>query len=283
MVFSSDPKAQPGGLGRIAAIAAFVIMIALSLADPRTFDRILGSGKASQEHWETITLPPPHGHVSGKVHDVFGDEIPHPVITIGTFKALGDGNGHFSIEGVPVGTYEVEITAAKHRSRRFTYRVQEGPNSPRIKYDTGLWPDSFALDFHAFYPNSDAARIYAQLGIANPLDSPIYIHELFVMDERGQLVHNALATIEQIQTFTIVNPNTNLALDPYPAVVLQPRSILGQIQLPAYQPVDPADPPKVFTAIVRYSIGRNAPPHERREISIAKPSALDEDYNPHAP
>lgn len=270
---SRVPSARREGLGRITGLLSVLILAGLCLTQLTP----------SRDARRTVAVPPPKGQLTSRVHDVFGDGIGSPTVRIGSVTVIGDATGAFLVEAIPAGVYEVEVSADGYMSKRFTYRVQEGDNSPRIKYDTGLWPNSFAIDFHAFHSRPGSPQTYGVIGIANPLDSPVYIHELFVADERGVIVFDALATVEMMQTFTLIHPNANLTLEPHPAVVLQPRSIIAQIEMPPHQSSETESPPHAFIATARYSLGRNAPPGERMEISRLAYRTLEEDYNPHSP
>ena len=51
--------------------------------------------------------------------------------------------------------------------------LEPGLNSPILKYDTGLWPEYFLVDFHIYY--SEDQRLLGIRGFANGSPEPIYI------------------------------------------------------------------------------------------------------------
>lgn len=178
------------------------------------------------------------------------------------------------------------ITADGYNVRSFRYRINEGANAPRIKYDTGLWPSDFAADFHIFYDPGRPTRLYGLIGLANPLSGPIYVTSMYVETAGGETVQNLLDTYQDYQNFALVYAGSRLSLDPVPAVVIPSRGVIGHIELrPFSPPAAAAATPDVTTYRLVVTYADRAGYRDgniKRAVKEVQPQA-EEDLNPHSP
>ncbi len=228
---------------------------------------------------EAARLPaPPRGNVSGTVHDIFGDPIPHAQVQFGERITRADERGSYRLDGLPVGSHDVRVAADQHQPRAFRYSVYEGESSPRIKYDSGLWPESFAIDFHIFHPPSRPDPLYGLIGLANPENGPIYVTSMKVVTRDGSVVQDFMEDVEGIQRFVFTYGSTRLSLEPSPAIVIPARGAVTHIEMQPFPPDSDQ-----YSLVVTYSTrSEYRAQNEKRAEKVAAPS-VEEDYNPHSP
>lgn len=236
---------------------------------------------SSTHHVDSSHLPlPPLGHVSGTVHDVFGDPVPLAEVWFDDRLGRADESGAYHIAELPVGSYDVRVEARGYQLRTFRYTVYEGESSPRIKYESGLWPEVFAIDFHVFHPPNRSERLYGVIGLANPNTSPIFLTSMYVLDRDDHIVQDFLGDIDRVQSFVLTYGSTRLSLEPTPAILVPGRGTVTHIEMKPFTSTE-SDAP--FTLVVTYAERDEYRTQKGRRAEKVVSPQVEEDYNPHSP
>ena len=98
-----------------------------------------------------LTSPPGSGVLRTQIRNVFGDPVPYGVVFINNRIFQGDNTGFFEVPSLKPGRYTLQIFAGGYEQYSREIQVEDGLNSPPIKYETGLWPEFFLVDFHIFF------------------------------------------------------------------------------------------------------------------------------------
>ncbi len=218
-----------------------------------------------------------YGIVSSRIHNVFGDPIPYAVVHLNGRIAQADSTGHFTIEEIYPNRYDIEIFAGGYGRYRWGIQVEEGINTPVIKYDTGLWPQFFLTDFHVFHHNSD--KIFSIIGFANGSNEPLYIHRVTIYSPRNETPMELLDTREVLEHFLSLSGKLSLVENPQVALRLAPQSWFSG-SLP---PLD--GPAAKGTYTLEVHVGTEDD-HERgayRVDRIKDHLDMDSNWNPHLP
>lgn len=175
-----------------------------------------------------LTIPdrefPDTGVVTGKVCDVFGDPLPGVSVTLAGKHTVTGEKGEFSFPRIPMGHQQLALEAEGYKPFTQVVRIDAGSNYLEFKYDHGLFPNSFALDFHIYYTEAslEQGRCFGEIGIANGSSENYYLLELVVYNPLGVESLNLLKTEDDYREITGTLSDTNFVSKPRMAVFYQP-------------------------------------------------------------
>lgn len=230
---------------------------------------------------ESDFLPKLTGRLETSVRNIFGDPVPGASFHIDNRTTIADRDGTVSISDLPIGLHQFTVHADGYQDYDHRIRINEGINVPIIKYDQGLWPIGFAVDFHVFhaYEAQDEQKVFFQVGLANGSDQPVYIRAFYTLDATLQPADTLLSTPEGYRRLSLMHTALSLATEPY-ALVLKPWGIV-HIELPPIVRRPVSEGP--FYLIVHYG---NKSAHERRSyvmLEVVAEIQHEPDLSPHRP
>lgn len=249
-------------------IVAYALLITITI---RRELKILDPPKAisvfQQEKTSTI--------LEGNVCNVFGDPVPHAVIAVGDSLIQADNRGAFSLNNLQPGRYTLEIFAGDYEKYSKEIHIEEGTNRPSIKYDTGLWPQVFLVDFHIFYKDHD--EVLGILGFANGTADPIYISKAVLLNPRKQVILDLLGDLGGFEYYSDLSSKIQLVHTPEKALKWAARLV----QNGEFPPIQGDFRPGPYTLEVHYG---NLKDHEKGRYSIFTITDhldLNSNWNPH--
>lgn len=215
--------------------------------------------------------------LSARVHNVFGDPIPHVVAFIDGRIVQADATGFFSIDKLVPGRYTLELFAGEYQPYRWDILIEDGTNNPSIKYDTGLWPQYFLPDFHVFHNNS--GLLFGLIGFANGSDQPIYVHQARIYDPNGEQIFDLFSDPDMVEYYQILSTKIDVVTEPQTALRISSRTwVLGEI---------PPTLSNLTEGMYRLQIHYGAEKHHQTGLyqlhSIADQLEPNPNLNPHLP
>ncbi len=215
--------------------------------------------------------------VSSRIHNVFGDPIPYAVVHISGRIVQADSTGHFTLEGIVPNRYSMEIFAGGYRRYKWDIHVEEGTNTPIIKYDTGLWPAFFLPDFHVFHYTNDA--LYGIIGFANGSDQPLYIHRITIYDPREDIVIDFLNHSVGLEYFQNLSGKVEIVKGPQKALRLAPQSWFTGDLPPVTTPLLKG----IYHMEIHFGTQREHDTSTYQVMRIKDQLDVDSNWNPHLP
>ncbi len=168
------------------------------------------------------------GILSTRIHNIFGDPIPHAVVFIDGRVVQADATGFFIVENLKPQRYFLEIFSGEYQPYKWEVLIDEGTNNPPIKYDTGLWPQFFLPDFHVFHNHTN--ELFGLVGFANGSDQPLYIHRATIYDPDGNIILDLFEHPELVEYYQVLSTKVELVTTPQQALRLPSKTwINGEI------------------------------------------------------
>lgn len=185
----------------------------------------------------TVSAQPAEpAHITTHICSVFGDPLPYAVVYVGGRVAQADSTGLVELAGLSPGRMEMTVFAGGFQPLTLEVQLEPGANSPVIKYDTGLWPESFMADFHIYY-SSEQRALLGILGFANGTAEPIYVHRAVLHTPQGQAIADLLDTGGGFEYFAGLSSKIRMVEEPRKALLWPART---------WQPGEFAPIPGVF-------------------------------------
>lgn len=230
---------------------------------------------------ENEFLPTPKGIVRLAVRNVFGDPVPGAIVELNGQRRIAGEGGLVEFQGIPARLHTLKIEAEGYQPLELNLRVNEGPNEPIVKYDRGLFPSGFAVDFHVFYAGSphEEQNIYTQVGWSNGTQHPVYIRWFGIDDQEGNERAPFLDSPEGYRRLSLMYTALRLATLPY-ALELRPQQNVT-IDLPAFSAVPDQLGPVRLRILYGDTAQHAASSYEDLEF-ITFP-VHEPDFNPHRP
>lgn len=215
--------------------------------------------------------------IQGQVRNVFGDPVPHGVIIVGERIVQADNTGTFSVPNLTPGRHILEIFAGDYAKYSREIQVEEGVNSPTIKYETGLWPQVFLVDFHIFYQASNG--IFGMVGFANGTTESIYIERATLLDQDGEVVTDILHDNNGFSYYANLSSRLEVVEEPQKALKWAPRMVQGG----EFSPVKGSFRPGPYSLEVHFAFRAGHDLGQYQVVTITDHLDLDNDWNPHLP
>lgn len=257
----------------VAYLAVFMYSVAaidspaVGTVDPGSFSSV-------------VPTRPNAGHIETTICDVFGNAVPYARVRLPGREVMADAAGKLEVEDLPVGQLELTVTAPGFSPRVIRVSIEPGVNYPRIRHDTGLWPDNFYVRFHAFTnlsskSDTGTSLLFGLIEIANPLKDPVFISRIEVRDPNGRVVHDLSDSQETIRHIAQTYDLSTVA-EPVPAYVI-PRGCLTVLELDAF----PQPPLGKYHLWLVYADSENHKRGRYTAIRLTDEMDFDPDLNPH--
>lgn len=226
-------------------------------------------------------LPTPKGIVRLSVRNVFGDPVPGAMVELNGERLITGEGGVVEFLDVPARLHTLHIEAKGYHPLQMTLRVNEGLNEPIIKYDSGLFPADFAVDFHVFHANDpkEEQDVFIQIGWSNGTQHPVLIRWFEVTDQNGKRLAPILDSPEGYRRLSLMYTALKLVTQPY-ALELRPLQTVT-IDLPLIQAV-----PEQLGAVrlrILYGTAEQHNANDYEELEFIVYPVLETDFNPHRP
>lgn len=169
-----------------------------------------------------------YGILNTRIRNVFGDPVPYAVIHINNQLVQADNEGRVNLAGILPGRYRMEIFAGGYHPYEWEIQIEPGTNSPVIKYESGLWPSDFAVDFHVFF--FEDSTVFGTVGFANGTDEPLYIHRAVIYNPAGEEELELLQENDGMDYYNNLASKLAIINEPQPALKLPANSwITGEL------------------------------------------------------
>jgi hypothetical protein len=215
--------------------------------------------------------------LEAQVRNVFGDPIPHAVVIVGDHLVQADNTGVFQVADLKPGRHTLEIFAGDYAKYTREIQVEEGTNSPTIKYETGLWPQVFLVDFHIFYKDNDA--IFGMIGFANGTTDPIYIERATLLSPRDDVICDLLHDHNGFAYYTDRSSKLEVVHEPQEALKWAPRMVQGG----EFPPLSGYFPPGLYSLEVHYAFQEGHDLGQYQVLTIKDHLNLGNNWDPHLP
>ncbi|HBG02407.1 MAG TPA: hypothetical protein DDW87_12675 [Firmicutes bacterium] len=215
--------------------------------------------------------------LEGQVRNVFGDPIPYGVIIVGDHLVQADNTGAFLVPNLSPGRHILEIFAGDYAKYTREIHIEGGTNIPTIKYETGLWPQVFLVDFHIFYKENDA--IFGIIGFANGTTDPLYIERATILDPGGEVITDILHDNDGFDYYTDLSSKLEVVYEPQKALKWAPR----MAQSGEFPPILGYFPPGLYSLEVHYAFQDGHDLGQYQVLTITDHLSLDNNWDPHLP
>ncbi len=216
-------------------------------------------------------------YLEGQVRNVFGDPVPYAVIIVGDHLAQADNIGSFQVKDLHPGRHTLEIFAGDYLRYSREIQIEEGLNNPTIKYDSGLWPRIFLVDFHIFYKENH--EIFGLTGFANGTSEPIYIAKASLLNPKGDVIMDLLHDRQGFEYYT--ETSSKLELVESPEKVLKWAPLM--VQSREFAPIKGYFPPGLYSLEVHYALQEQYDLGEYQVLTVTDHLDLDNNRDPHLP
>ncbi|HKM43237.1 MAG TPA: hypothetical protein VJZ70_04535 [Limnochordia bacterium] len=251
-------------------VFAYIIVITITIREELT---IVDASKVIS------VLSPAQGTstLEGQLRNVFGDPVPFGVVVVGDHLVQADNIGAFRMTNLNPGRFTLEIFAGDYAKYSREIQVEEGMNHPTIKYESGLWPQVFLVDFHIFYKGDD--EIFGMAGFANGTGAPIYIQRATILSPKGEVVTDILHDNDGFQYYTDLSNLLEIVEEPQKALKWAPRMVQGG----EFPPLRGYFPPGPYTLEVHYAFKEGHELGQYQVLTITDHLDLDNNWHPHIP
>ncbi|NMB20004.1 MAG: carboxypeptidase regulatory-like domain-containing protein [Firmicutes bacterium] len=215
--------------------------------------------------------------LEGQLRNVFGDPVPFGVVILDDQLVQADNTGAFRITNLNPGRFVLEIFAGDYARYTREIQIEEGINHPTIKYETGLWPQVFLVDFHIFYKGEN--EIFGMVGFANGTGDSIYIERASIIDPNGEVVTDVLHDNDGFQYYTDLSNRLAIIEEPQKALKWAPNMVQGG----EFPPVRGYFPPGPYTIEVHYAFQEGHELGQYQVLTITDHLDLDNSWVPHLP
>ncbi len=215
--------------------------------------------------------------LEGTVCSVFGDPVPHAVIVIQGRLHQADNTGSFLITGLDSGRFTLEIFAGNYAKYSREIHLELVTNSPPIKYETGLWPREFLVDFHIFL--KDSGEILGITGFANGTEEPIYIQRATLIGPTSEVIEDLLHDRDGFNYYAGLSSKLAVTEKPQKALIWPGR----MWQTAEFPPITGTFNPGLYSLEVHYAFQKGHELGQYRVLTITDHLDLDKDWkHPHA-
>lgn len=215
--------------------------------------------------------------LQGQVRNVFGDPIPFAVIVVADRLVQADNSGTFSVDNLTPGRHTLEIFAGDYGKYTRELQLEVGINNPPIKYETGLWPQVFLVDFHIFFKEND--EILGIVGFANGTNEPLFIQRATLLNPQGEVVTDILHDRDGFAYYANFSSKIEVIEAPQKALKWAGRVV----QSGEFPPLKGSFRPGPYTLEVHYAFTAGHELGQYRVVVITDHLDLDNDWNPHLP
>lgn len=215
--------------------------------------------------------------LQGQVRNVFGDPVPFAVIVVAGRLGQADNTGVFTLQNLNPGRHTLEIFAGDYEKYAKEIQLETGLNSPPIKYETGLWPQAFLVDFHIFYKEND--EILGIVGFANGTPDAIYIERATLLSPKGEVVTDILHDRDGFDYYANFSSKIEIVTKPQKALKWAGRTV----QSGEFAPLQGNFRPGPYTLEVHYASAKGHEMGQYQVLVITDHLDLDRDWNPHIP
>ncbi|NLJ80097.1 MAG: carboxypeptidase regulatory-like domain-containing protein, partial [Firmicutes bacterium] len=215
---------------------------------------------------------PQQGVLRGQVRNIFGDPVPHAVVLLENRFVQGDNTGRFEISNLNPGRYTLEILAGGYEKYRREVQVETGINNPPFKYETGLWPQTFLVDFHLFY--QEDARLLGIMGFANGSSQPLFIQSALLFNPLGEMILDLLADNGGFSYYAGLSNKLEIAEEPQRALKWAPR----MWQSGEFPPIEGFYQPGIYTLKVYYGFEEEHQSGQYRVFTISDHLDLEKSW-----
>lgn len=265
---------------RLGKLALFAILSYLFLAYVLVFSIILRQEFTIFEATRVISVfNPQKGEctLKGQVRNVFGDVIPHAVVIVGNYITQADNMGVYSLTNLEEGRYKMEILAGDYEHYQKEVQLEPGTNTPTIKYDSGLWPQVFLVDFHIFFKEHN--QIFGMLGFANGTEQELYIERATLLSPTGEVITDLLHDGDGFAYYLDLSNKLELVEEPQKALKWAPR----MVQNGEFAPIEGYFRPGPYSLEVHYAFEEGHKLGQYQIFTITDHLDLANDWNPHLP
>lgn len=224
-----------------------------------------------------LNAPRGSSTIEGQVRNVFGDPVPHGVIIAGEQLVQADNTGSFRITNLSPGRLTLEIFAGDYAKYTREIQVEEGVNHPTIKYETGLWPQVFLVDFHIFYKEHD--EIFGMIGFANGTTEPIFLQRASILSPKGEVITDILHDHDGFAYYTDLSNRLEIVKGPQKALKWAPR----MVQSGEFTPIQGNFPLGLYSLEVHYAFQEGHDLGQYQVLTITDHLDLDNNWDPHLP
>ncbi len=161
-------------------------------------------------------------HLRTYVRNIFGDPLPYAVVQVGGRVVQADNTGFVEITNLRPGRYQMDVLAGGYQPFTLEVQLEEGNNSPVIKYDTGLWPEEFLVDFHIYY--SSDQRLLGLTGFANGSNEPLYIVRASLLSPQGEVITDLLHENDGFAYYADFSSKIEVVNEPQKALKWPPKT-----------------------------------------------------------
>lgn len=249
-------------------ILSYVLLITIILRQEIT---ILDASKAIS----VFNTKKGDSSLQGQVRNVFGDPVPFSVIIFGEHIVQADKTGTFTLAHLASGRYTMEIFAGDYEKYSREVQIETGVNSPTIKYDTGLWPQIFLVDFHIFSKNSD--EIIGIVGFANGTTELIFIQQATLLNPQGEVITDVLHDHDGFNYYANLSNKLEIVENPQKALKWAPRMVQGG-EFPA---IKGSFLPGIYTLEVHYAFQKGHDLGQYRVLTMTDLLEPDKNWDPH--
>lgn len=212
-----------------------------------------------------------------QIRNVFGDPVPYGVVFINNRIVQGDSTGTFEAASLKPGRYTIQIFAGGYEKYSWEIQIEEGMNSPPIKYETGLWPEFFLVDFHIFF--RDDSQVLGIVGYANSSEEPIYIRQATLLNPQGEVITDLLHDNDGFKYYADLSSKVDIVEEPQKALKWAPRMWLSG----EFPPIKGDFRPGLYTLEVHYGTFDDHKLGRYRVLQIQDHLDLESNWNPHLP
>jgi hypothetical protein len=215
--------------------------------------------------------------IEGQVRNVFGDPVPFAVVILGDHLVQADSIGAFRITNLNPGRFTLEVFAGDYAKYASEIQVEEGVNHPTIKYETGLWPQVFLVDFHIFYKGD--GEIFGMVGFANGTAEPIYIERATMLSPNDEVITDVLHDNDGFAYFAGLSTRLTIVEEPQKALEWAPSMVQGG----EFPPARGHFPPGPYSLEVHYAFSKGHELGQYQVLTITDHLDLDSSWDPHIP
>ncbi len=175
-----------------------------------------------------LTIPdrsfPDSGEIKGLVCNRFGDPLPGVSVTLAGKHTVTGEDGEFYFAQIPLGNRPILLEYQGYKSLSRLVKIDAGTNYLEFKYEQGLFPANFALDFHIYFTeiSLELGHCFGEIGIANGANSSYYLLDLVIYNPLGVETLSLLQTEDDYREITGTLSDINFVAKPRMAVFYRP-------------------------------------------------------------
>lgn len=230
-----------------------------------------------------LTIPdrdfPSTGEVKGYVCNRFGDPLPGASISLADRHTVTGASGDFYFASIPMGDRSITLEAEGYKSISRMVKIDAGSNYLEFKYEQGLFPSNFALDFHVYYTDSslEQGRCFSEIGIANGAAENYYLIDLVVYNPLGVEALDLLKSEDDYREITGTLSDSNFVSKPRMAVFYRPGEYYPINLPPLANPIAGG----IYTLKAVYASQTQWNADLATMEVLETECLLDDDWNPH--